>query len=284
MNDQAHHLCTEKPSQVTSDSSLASGLYCGKVTHQRSKPVRHGFTFNMMMFLLNCDEMQEAKKKSPFGPLFKIERFSLFSFHRKDVHRPECPNLKHAVLETVENISGMKCSPTDQVYILTQCRILGFVFNPVSFYYVVDQHQHCKALMAEINNTPWNERHCYVLNAKTAQQESSDTAFQSTFKKNFHVSPFMAMNQTYDWSFSRPSSQIRVNMVNRDETLGSCFKATLELERKPLNSLSLCIEFLKTPFCTLKTVAGIYWHAALLKMKGVPYVEHPTSKTVPTHP
>jgi DUF1365 family protein len=166
--------------------------------------------------------------------------------------------------------------PTGPIRLLTHLRYWGHCFNPVSFFYCFDAaDQGLEAIVAEINNTPWHERHCYVLSQ--AVNDTPDTWYHYRLRKAFHVSPFMDMDMDYDWRFLQPGSRLQVHMENFEQGQ-KLFDATLSLQRSELSGPALARALLRCPVMTLTVVFKIYWQALKLHCKGAPFYTHPAKR------
>ncbi|HSG63825.1 MAG TPA: DUF1365 domain-containing protein, partial [Gammaproteobacteria bacterium] len=168
--------------------------------------------------------------------------------------------------------------PSGPIHLLTQLRQFGFYFNPVSFYYCFDREDQLETIVAEVSNTPWGERHCYVLH-EPMERETALRRFAPA--KELHVSPFMPMDVEYDWRFSTPGERLTVHMENT-RAGEKIFHATLALERTPIATSSLARVLLTYPFMTGLTIAGIYWQAFRLWLKRVPVYDHPARTATAT--
>jgi DUF1365 family protein len=146
------------------------------------------------------------------------------------------------------------------------------VFNPVTFYYCFDKADALEAIVAEITNTPWRERHAYVL-AATAAGRRDDT-LSWDFDKVFHVSPFTAMQRRYQWQLTAPAEQLRVHMRVLEGTQRE-FDATLQLQRRPLHGGSLARVLWRYPLMTVQVLGAIHWQALRLYLKRNPVHRHP---------
>jgi DUF1365 family protein len=180
-------------------------------------------------------------------------------------------SLDQAVRNLVERETGVR--PCGSIRLLTRLRSLGEGFNPVSFYYCYDAcGERIETILAEITNTPWNERHTYVLSARDSRSDGKHLCF--SFDKRFHVSPFMPMDIDYDWRFSRPDERIVVHMENRRRS-ELLFDATLTLTRNEINGKNLAIALAIHQWTRLLVLAAIHWQALRLWCKRVPYFTHP---------
>jgi DUF1365 family protein len=176
--------------------------------------------------------------------------------------------LKQAVLDVVEARLGTR--PAGPVRLLTQVRCLGYVFNPVTFYYCfAADAATLEAIVAEITNTPWKERHAYVLPAR-------DGEVRGSFQKVFHVSPFLGMRQRYRWLLTTPGDRLAVTMVNEEDGR-DVFSATLALQRHELSRSRLWRLAIRQPFMAWRVHLGIYIQAWRLRRKSTPYFEHPAA-------
>jgi len=242
-----------------------TALYRGRVAHARVAPTAHAFSYATYMLALDLDDLESQR----WLPIFGIERAALLSFRRIDYRGDPSRPLKATIQDDVERELGFR--PDGPIVLLAHVRALGFVFNPVSFYYCHDASGSLVAIVAEITNTPWRGRHAYVLPARNGRVEMS-------FDKRFHVSPFMRMEQRYAWSFSPLDDEVTITMSNQDAG-ARIFSAKLVLRRAPMTRLGLLRTALAVPFVGLKVLGGIYWNAFLLFVKGTPRFAHPREES-----
>lgn len=253
---------------------LASAVYEGRIRHRRHQPRGHAFAYRMAQLYLDLDEIDIAFRERW---LWSVERANLAAFHRADFLGDPAQPLADAVRDRVHAATGER--PPGPVRLLTHLRYAGFSFNPVSFYYCHDAVGALHSIVAEITNTPWKERHAYVLPVRDAGVHGSALAF--AFDKRFHVSPFLPMDRHYDWRFQAPGQQLRVHMdVNRGDSRD--FDATLVLEREPMSRAALHRLLWRYPLMTLRVVAAIHWQAFIIWCKRNPVYDHPAkSKAAP---
>jgi DUF1365 family protein len=243
----------------------SSAIYEGRLTHVRRGPARHLFGYRLHMLYLDLDDVEAHL---PLG-LLRRGRLGWLSFCREDYLGDRTRPLKDEVLDLVEARLGRR--PRGPVRLLTQVRAFGYVFNPVSFYYCfAADGETLEAIVAEITNTPWKERHAYVLPASRGE-------VRAAFPKAFHVSPFFDMAQRYRWLLSTPGAGLTVTMVNEEQGR-DVFSATLALERRPLTRAGLWRVALRQPLMAWRVHLGIYVQAFRLWRKGTPYHEHPTRR------
>lgn len=247
---------------------MLSALYHGVVRHRRFAPVAHEFRYAVTYLYLDLAELG-----SVFAGrwLWSASRPSLVWFRRADhLGDPDRP-LDACVRDLVERETGLR--PSGPVRLLTFPRWLGYGFNPVSFFYCWDAADRTlEAIVAEVSNTPWGERHCYVLSAAHGERRGERWRFR--FAKDFHVSPFMPMEQRYDWSFSAPGACLAVHMENHQEGQ-RLFDATLALRRHEITGRSLALSLVRYPLMPAKAIAAIYLQALRLRLAGAPFHAHP---------
>lgn len=249
---------------------MNSGLYTGSVQHRRFRPAPHRFRFRLFMMYLDLDELPEALDGHW---LWSARRAAAARFVRADYHGDPTVPLAAAVRRTVEERTGRR--PEGPIRLLTHLRYYGYCFNPVSFYYCFDaQGGHVDAILAEITNTPWGERHSYVL----PRTPRMDGVMRFRFAKDFHVSPFMPMDHRYDWRFSPPGRRLAVHMANYDAH-GMIFDATMSLRRRELEGRTLARALLAYPWMTAGVITAIHWNALKLWLKGNPVYTHPERRS-----
>lgn len=247
---------------------MTSAIYEGWVRHRRFSPREHRFKYRVFMPYLRLDELPELFDGSW---LWSARRAAPARFKRSDFLGAPSTPLDEAVRQRVFEETGER--PAGPIYLLANLRYFGFIMNPICCYYCFDESgSNLEYLVAEVNNTPWNERHSYVL------KSSGDGSWLNTrFAKTFHVSPFNPMNMEYHWHSNTPGDKLCLHLGNRSEN-ERVFDATLSLQRCELNRVSLNRFLWRYPIMTVKVVGAIYFEALRLWLKGIPYHPHP-SKT-----
>ncbi len=250
-----------------------SCLYVGQVRHRRFTPKTHQFSYKLFLMYLDLSELPSIFDR--FW-LWSIEKTNIASFRRKGHLGDKKLSLDTSVRNHIEDETARR--PQGPIRLLTHMSYFGFSFNPVSFYYCYDKEdKKLEFIVAEVNNTPWGEQYCYVLDSKDNQSTSDhpDNKFYRYHEnKRFHVSPFMPMDMQYDWRFSTPGDQLSVHMENYQHDK-KVFDATLQLKKREITGSNLALALIQFPMITMKIVLAIYYQALRLWLKKIPFVNHP---------
>jgi len=261
---------------------MKSKIYFGRVRHRRFTPKKNDFRYNMFMLYLDLDELPTLFDR--FW-LWSLNKSNLASFHTKNYLADKNGCIKTGVKQEVESQLGVV--PNGSIRMLTHLSYFGFCFNPVSFYYCFNQNNEQKLdfVVAQINNTPWDERYCYVLDnraTKTQNDNTLNSTVERDFEKEFHVSPFLPMDMRYFWRFNIPNDKLTVYMKN-SQAERKCFDVNLSLQQKTINSFNLSLALLKFPFMTWQVSMGIYWQSLKLWIRKIPFYDHPNSVNSKPH-
>ena len=246
---------------------MHSAIYSGWLRHRRFAPKAHAFRYGLFLVYLDLAELDIAFKGRW---LWSTQRAAVARFDRADYLGDPAVPLDDAVRDRVEERTGKR--PQGPIRLLTHLRYFGHCFNPVSFYYCFDAADtRVETMVAEVTNTPWGERHCYVLDEPHGPRTNGYLRYRSD--KSMHVSPFMPMELAYHWGFSPPADTLSVHMsLHRGEKI---FDATMCMTRAPLTGPALAKALLSFPLVTVKVVAAIHWEALRLWLKRTPIHTHP---------
>lgn len=269
---------------------MFSAIYQGSLRHRRFFPKHHEFTYTSTLFYIDLDELPEL-----FNGVkgWSLDKANFGSFRRSDFLGDPRLSLKEAVRNEVNALlaaspqTDMGC-PDGAVRMLSNLRIFGFCFNPVTLYYLFNKScDRPSMILAQVNNTPWNERHTYLIHC-----DEKTGKVNSQFDKRFHVSPFNPLDMQYHWVSTVPGDNIVVHMENhgRDKTLHNGadqpvvrhMDATLTLVRKPWSKSLLQRILWLQPWAAIKVPVAIYWQAVRLFIKGVPVYAHQSVNPLPT--
>ena len=256
--------------QVDSDS-LESAIFSGIVRHRRFSPTQHEFEYSIHMFMLRADELPQV-----MGRHWQLgtEWYRWARFKRAD-YLGGAEDLGSSVKAKIAELAGPAAKDIEgDVFCLVLLRYLGFYFSPLNVYYLKYQG-HFKYLLAEVSNTPWHERHYYLINLENIESHA----------KEFHVSPFNPMQQIYHWIIKPPDAShcsVHIGVQDQNEPDEKVFDATLSLKRREINQSNLSRVLTKTPSQTLYLVLGIYWEALRLLVKRTPLYRHPKKQGVRT--
>ena len=237
-----------------------SCLYIGKVVHKRFKPKKHYFKYKVFSLYLNLNEIDTISREIPF---FSYNKFNLISFYDKDHGDRDGSSLKLWVKRKLEHAGIEK--KIDRINLLCYPRILGYVFNPLSIFFVYDKSSSLIAIMYEVKNT-FGEQHTYIF--KTEDED----IINNNCDKKFHVSPFMDLNSTYNFKVLKPGKKLSVIIDQRDNQ-GKLLFASQDGQKVDLNSKNLIISYLTHPLMTFKIISAIHFEALRLWLKRIKFVK-----------
>jgi DUF1365 family protein len=260
---------------------MMSCLYPCLVMHHRFTPTTHGFLYRIFLFAIDLDELPELHRRLP---AFSVDRANLFSFRQSDylrldgpVHNAASPaGVPPAEAPLKERVAaflrarGLELGG-GRVLIVTLPRILGHIFNPVSFYFCFDRQGEPLAAIAEVTNT-FHETKPYLLGPERLAFAGADEppVFQHREAKFFYVSPFSDVDVSFDFHLPVPGERLAIRI---DDFTGSTrtLTSTLNGRRESLTGARLAWYGLKYPLLSLRIITLIHWHALLLWAKKTPW-------------
>lgn len=251
---------------------MKSCIYEGEVRHRRMRPAAHSFRYRLCMLYLDLGELDHVFEGTR---LWTVDGRGIANFRRRDHLGDTSVPLDAAVRELVAAQCGRTLA--GPIRLLTHPAYWGFRFNPVSFYYCFsDDGRDVETIVAEVNNTPWKQQHCYVLDA--SQGVVASNGYRHRFAKAFHVSPFMDMDHQYDWRLSAPGDRLSVHMENFEHG-ERLFDATMVMRRREISPSALRRLLVRYPLMSVRVVAAIYMQATRLWLKRVPFFAHPETRS-----
>lgn len=260
---------------------MSSALALGTVFHRRQWPMEHAFAYRTGWLLLDTREGSSLLDR---GWWCGFSRPGLMRYHRADFLAgptgDRTGQLDAAVRDRVEQATGTR--PLGAIQILTNLRMAGHCFNPVSFYFCRDQAGSVQVIVAEITNTPWGDRFAYVLSPVDNRGTTVDHRY--SFAKAFHVSPFQPMEQQYSWRFRFSPSRVAIHMVTHQTIEGSerqVFEASLAVALTPATPGRLFRHVVAWPFMAVRILYAIYRQALTLWWKRAPFSTHPAKRLLP---
>lgn len=244
-----------------------SNIYLGNISHRRFSPKKHNFNYSLYMLALDVADVEKAEKG--IG-LFGFSWYHPLRFFEKDYLRGEPNGLRQRITNKVITLNGH--TEIHRIVMLVQVRCFGIYFSPANFYFCYDKDNTCTQMLAEVSNTPWNERHYYLVDLLSDKE--------STNKKNFQVSPFLDLNMTYFWQVKPPShdkDQLVIHIENKrinqeNKNLDKIFDASLILKKQLFSQKNLLKVWCQLPAMTVKVVLSIYWQALKLFLKRIPFL------------
>lgn len=244
-----------------------SGLYQGSVTHRRFSPRKNSFTYQIAMLGIDLDELEDVIDQHW---LLGKNWFNPIRFFEKDYLKNDPGTLRQRIENKVAKLGGDWDGT--RVLMLAQCRCLGIYFSPINLYYCFEQSGNCKYMLAEVSNTPWNQRHYYLVDMKSSELTP----------KEFHVSPFMTLDMQYRWRLTTPGQNIKVNIDNISSKHGlenglkneKLFDVAMRLNKKKITTIELGKSWITLPFSVIKVLSLIYWQALKLVAKRIPFISY----------
>ena len=233
-----------------------SKIYTGKVIHKRFKPKEHYFKYNVFSLLIDLNELEELNKYIKF---FSYNKFNIISFYDKDHGDRDGSSIKLWVKKNLRNIGIM----TEDISIKLLCypRIFGYVFNPLSTYFIYNKHSELISIFYEVKNT-FGEQHTYIFKAQ------DEKTVQNKCKKKFYVSPFIEMDCEYHFKTLNPREQLSV-VINQNDKDGKLLFASQDGISKDLNNKNLTLSYLTHPLMTFKIIGAIHYEAFKLWAKRI---------------
>jgi len=249
---------------------VRSRIYEGVLRHRRVSPRSHEFQYKVAMPYLCLDELPDIFSTTRF---WSAKGAALAQFRRSDFLGDPAVPLQDEVRRRIREETG--AVQTGPIYLLANLRYFGYVMNPIACYYCFNADDtRLEYVVAEVNNTPWDERHSYVLPGPEAGRW-----LKTAFDKEFHVSPFNPMAMRYHWRSNTPDRRLVLHMENSADG-ERVFDATLSLSATPMTGSSLNKLLFRYPFMTAKVGLAIYWQALRLYLKGVPVYSHPGNHAI----
>lgn len=233
-----------------------SKIYTGKVIHRRFKPKEHYFKYNVFSLLIDLNELEEINKYIKF---FSYNKFNIISFYDKDHGDRDGSSIKLWVKKNLRNIGIM----TEDISIKLLCypRIFGYVFNPLSTYFIYNKHSELISIFYEVKNT-FGEQHTYIFKAQ------DEKTVQNKCKKKFYVSPFIEMDCEYHFKTLNPREQLSV-VINQNDKDGKLLFASQDGISKDFNNKNLILSYLTHPLMTFKIIGAIHYEAFKLWAKRI---------------
>jgi len=235
-------------------------IYDGKVIHRRFKPKEHYFKYNVFSLLIDLDELETIQNKIK---IFSYNKFNIISFFDKDHGPRDDTSLKEWVIKNLKDI-GIE-NERIKIKLLCYPRIFGYVFNPLSVFFIYDQNSKLISILYEVKNT-FGEQHTYIF------KTNDDNIITNDCIKKFHVSPFIEMECHYFFRVLKPCDKILVIIYQKNK-VGKLLYASQDGKAKELNEKNLLISYISHPLMTFKIIAAIHYEALKLWIKGIKIIK-----------
>ena len=238
-----------------------SFIYSGNVVHKRFKPKVHYFKYKVFSLLIDLSEIESMEKNLK---IFSFNKFNIISFYNKDHGERDGSSIKDWV---INNLKKNNIDTNDiKIKLLCYPRIFGYVFNPLSVFYIYDKNLNLISILYEVKNT-FGEQHTYIF--KTGIRHN---LLQHMCKKKFHVSPFIEMNCIYFFRLLKPGNKISIIIDQNDED-GKILYASQDGIKSELTNVNLIKSYLKHPLMTFKIILAIHFEAFRIWTKGIKFIK-----------
>ena len=238
-----------------------SFIYTGNVIHKRFKPKIHSFKYKVFSLLIDLSEIDLLDKKLK---IFSYNRFNIVSFYDEDHGARDGSPIKNWV---IENLKNNNIDTNDvQIKLLCYPRIFGYVFNPLSVFYIYNKNSNLISILYEVKNT-FGEQHTYIFNTNI-----NDNLIQHVCKKKFHVSPFIEMDCIYFFRLLKPGNKISV-IIDQNDKEGKILYASQDGVKNEMNNRNLIKSYLAHPLMTFKIIFAIHFEAFKLWSKGIKFIK-----------
>ena len=238
-----------------------SFIYSGNVVHKRFKPKIHYFKYKVFSLLIDLSEIELIDKRLK---IFSFNKFNIISFYNKDHGARDGSFIKDWV---INNLKKNNINTKDiQIKLLCYPRIFGYVFNPLSVFYIYDKNLNLISILYEVKNT-FGEQHAYIF-----KTDITHNLLQHMCKKKFHVSPFIEMNCVYFFRLLKPGNKISIIIDQNDED-GKILYASQDGVKSELTNVNLIKSYLKHPLMTFKIILAIHFEAFRIWIKGIKFIK-----------
>ncbi|MDQ8185047.1 DUF1365 domain-containing protein [Pelagicoccus sp. SDUM812002] len=239
---------------------MNSCLYRCRVAHKRERPKQHRFAYSTFVFCIDLDELQTLENSLK---LFGLNALNLYALHDRDHLDQGEASIKENVVAFLRT-KGMNAA-IGRIELVTNLRTWGYVFNPVSFYFVYSPEGSLLSCVAEVANT-FNEQKLYLVDQFT----NKENRLKQSHEKLFYISPFSDLDTKLNFDLQKPSERLKLSITEND-TQGTFFFSSLTGVRIPITNTKLLAYTLRFPFLTLGVMFSIHWQALILSLKKVPH-------------
>ena len=239
----------------------SSCIYNGQVIHKRFKPKEHFFKYKVFSLLLDLSELSLLDRELK---IFSYNKFNILSFYDVD-HGPR--DGTSLISWVKENLNNNNINSNEiKIKLLCYPRVWGYIFNPLSIFFVYDKNLNLISILYEVKNT-FGEQHTYVFKI-----DKDNQLLEHSCKKKFHVSPFIEMNCLYYFKILKPTDKLSV-VINQNDDNGKLLFASQDGLKNELNNKNLMISYISNPLMSFKIIGGIHFEAFKLWIKGIKLVK-----------